>query len=358
MDDDFDDNDELNDGVALSSHQHSPHVPEQLGNVFRASSAMTIRYVPPVDFLPAVFVEQYADVLMIVDRYAQLYHKFHVGGGQRDPQLIVKDEDTQRSERELLESRIRQLEADVTVRDDTIAALKQQLVAWRTTGRDRTKFDPARLDDTITTNATMNRRRNDDGDVSSSDHSQVPITAPTRDMPAGDDQNHQRRSSPRRERRRQLQPPQRAVQPIVPQFDAMSPPQVPRREQPTPLVPLDASSPTDRPGRSAPPPNNRTVFGSAPPPPGSQRSLPTSIAQPPPPSANRLNSSNNAVAPDLLGLYAPPRQLFGVDPWKQPQQPTSDVIGPGGIPLPDVKDQYVPSSSSLRHPWGDLMQYT
>jgi hypothetical protein len=52
----------------------------QLRPEFRASAAFPFRYVPPVDFLPEVFVEQFADVLGIVDRYAQEFHRSHVGG--------------------------------------------------------------------------------------------------------------------------------------------------------------------------------------------------------------------------------------------------------------------------------------
>jgi hypothetical protein len=341
----------------IDSDDDANDISDQLGDVFRASSAMTIRYVPPVDFLPAVFVEQYADVLMIVDRYAQLYHKYHVGGGQRDPALVVRDEEAQRSEHELLESRVRQLEVDVKVRDDTIEALKEQLVAWRTTGRDRAKFDPAaRLDDTVTTNATVNpRRRNDDGDVSSSDHSYAPHNSLPAEEGGVSPHLSQRRASPRRERRRQLQPALRAAQP-VPQFEAISPQtQGPLREQPTPLLPLDASSPTDRPGRSGPPANHRTVFGSAPPA-AAQSQLPFPGYAGEPPATSALG---NPVAPDLLGLYAPPRQLFGVDPWSQPPRPNTQIMGPGGVALPDVQDQYTPTSvAALRHPWGDLMQYT
>ncbi|KEG11043.1 hypothetical protein DQ04_03031010 [Trypanosoma grayi] len=34
------------------------------------------KFVPPLDFLPAVFVAEYRDVIEIIEKYAQLYHRF------------------------------------------------------------------------------------------------------------------------------------------------------------------------------------------------------------------------------------------------------------------------------------------
>ena len=78
---------------------------------WRASLQFPIAYVPPIDFLPEVFVDEYIDVLRIIDKYAQLFHRCHVGGGValRDPKLF-SDTDAARSTAELQEQKIIQLE--------------------------------------------------------------------------------------------------------------------------------------------------------------------------------------------------------------------------------------------------------
>jgi hypothetical protein len=97
---------------------------------FRASQGFPFRYVPPLEFLPQVFVTEYIDVIRIIDKYAQIFHKYHVGGGptQRDPALSYLDgrslsEAFDESNVKLLEEKVRELELAVLARDERITAL-------------------------------------------------------------------------------------------------------------------------------------------------------------------------------------------------------------------------------------------
>lgn len=43
------------------------------------SGSFPFRYVPPHEFLPELFVSQNLDLLIIIDKYAQLFHRYHIG---------------------------------------------------------------------------------------------------------------------------------------------------------------------------------------------------------------------------------------------------------------------------------------
>lgn len=56
---------------------------------WRATHEFPYRYVPPLEFLPEPFVKEYLDVIFIIDKFAQVFHRSHVGGGvgQKDHRL-------------------------------------------------------------------------------------------------------------------------------------------------------------------------------------------------------------------------------------------------------------------------------
>lgn len=93
-----------------------------------ATGLFPFRYVPPTDFLPQVFVAQFIDVLIVLDKYAQLYHKHHVGGGVGMHNAQGLDEACLRSRAELLEQKNAILEVAVQEKENTISALREQLL--------------------------------------------------------------------------------------------------------------------------------------------------------------------------------------------------------------------------------------
>jgi hypothetical protein len=78
---------------------------------FRASAAFPYRYVPPTDFLPEEFVRQFSDVLLVVDGYAQEFHRYHVGGARTNFHVdrTVQDAEFLRSRVALLEAQVKSL---------------------------------------------------------------------------------------------------------------------------------------------------------------------------------------------------------------------------------------------------------
>ena len=72
----------------------------------RATGSFPFRYVPPVDFLPAEFVDAYSDVLAVIDGFAQEFHRHHVGGVSRNVNVTERDNAFLRSRVALLEAQL------------------------------------------------------------------------------------------------------------------------------------------------------------------------------------------------------------------------------------------------------------
>jgi hypothetical protein len=110
------------DSAARRRETESPETP------WRATKQFPTAYVPPLDFLPEIFVQEYIDVLRIIDNYAQLYHRCHVGAGatRRDPSLF-RDVDAARSTAELQEQKVQQLQGILAAKDQELADMSHKL---------------------------------------------------------------------------------------------------------------------------------------------------------------------------------------------------------------------------------------
>ncbi|ORC93320.1 uncharacterized protein TM35_000011970 [Trypanosoma theileri] len=78
-DDDIDsDNDENVDHVSSPVFRQSLIGPSRPchSNYGNHERNVVYKFVPPLEFLPAVFVAEYRDVIEIIEKYAQLYHRF------------------------------------------------------------------------------------------------------------------------------------------------------------------------------------------------------------------------------------------------------------------------------------------
>eukprot|EP00672_Neobodo_designis_P025310 CAMPEP_0174831294 /NCGR_PEP_ID=MMETSP1114-20130205/3011_1 /TAXON_ID=312471 /ORGANISM="Neobodo designis, Strain CCAP 1951/1" /LENGTH=271 /DNA_ID=CAMNT_0016065115 /DNA_START=47 /DNA_END=859 /DNA_ORIENTATION=+ len=80
---------------------------------FRASAAFPFRYVPPVDFLPEEFVEAHAELLAIIDGFAQVFHRHHVGGTQTNVNDAARECSFLRSRVSLLEAQLRSAKKEI-----------------------------------------------------------------------------------------------------------------------------------------------------------------------------------------------------------------------------------------------------
>ena len=76
---------------------------------FRASAAFPFRYVPPVDFLPESFVDANAELLAVIDGFAQVFHRHHVGGTRSNVNHAERENTFLRSKVGLLEAQLRSL---------------------------------------------------------------------------------------------------------------------------------------------------------------------------------------------------------------------------------------------------------
>ena len=136
-------------------HHQQQHQREVTRNDQPMSPSTVYRYVPPHEFLPKVFLEEYFDVLEIVDRYAQLYHKHHLdqtaeevaddalhhhelllgGGGTRSTSERSSWQkfqvDSTASELEMVKERNARLQRDAFERDKKIERLEQELAIWK-----------------------------------------------------------------------------------------------------------------------------------------------------------------------------------------------------------------------------------
>ena len=107
-------------------------------------SCSSYRYVPPHTFLPRLFLEQYVDVLEIVDKYAFLYYRHYASPEER---LKAFNCDTNcdtveaayTSRIQLLEERCAQLEKTLAEKTETIHSLKKQLRSPKRGGRETSK---------------------------------------------------------------------------------------------------------------------------------------------------------------------------------------------------------------------------
>lgn len=106
---------------------------ERMRGFGRVSEQFPFRYVPPADFLPETFVRQFGAELLIIDRYAHLFHRHHVGarGGLRfvDGRAVSHaelDATAFDSQRRLFEARIGALEAENESLKRRVAILEQR----------------------------------------------------------------------------------------------------------------------------------------------------------------------------------------------------------------------------------------